>query len=478
MATKFVKTYTAELKDDAGKGRGTLLWGDQCEELDTSGGATKVRARDKEGWVESAALGGTSLLEVYVIDVGQGDGILMKTPDRRWHLIDGGVANEKQMTKKGTANFVRWKFIKDLGRDKVSLENVILTHPDADHFGGLIDVLSGNAGPGRTFDVEVRNLYHSGMGRFLNAPSLGRTEQGEVPPLPEAGTKVARKAKFITELLSGKKSFSDPDRPFTTEFSAWAKLVGSVPKKVARLSLDDGHLPGYTGSGKKPAIRVLGPVLEKLKGGKVGLRELGGESVTRNGHSIVLRVEYGKASIMLTGDLNEASQRLLLSYVPRKDFEVEVFKACHHGSEDIDFDFIDAVKARSTVISSGDNEDYAHPRPVVMGAAGRYGRFAKGAKGEKLPPLLYSTELARSVKLAYAGALKVGKAKPFDADDARVKAEQKGARYRSFDRTPLSTDLIYGLVNVRTDGKTILCATLEEKGDDWDYKVFQAGVDP
>ena len=31
--------------------------------------------------------------------------------------------------------------------------------------------------------------------------------------------------------------------------------------------------------------------------------------------------------------------------------------------------FIEAVKARSTVISSGDNEDYAHPRPVVMGAS-------------------------------------------------------------------------------------------------------------
>jgi glyoxylase-like metal-dependent hydrolase (beta-lactamase superfamily II) len=134
----------------------------------------------------------------------------MKTPDGRWHLIDGGIANEKQMTKKGTANFVRWKFIKDLRRDKVSLENVILTHPDADHFGGLIDVLSGSAGPNRAFDVEVRNLYHSGMGRFLNDPNLGRTEEGEVPPFPEVGTKLARKDRFITELLDGKKSFSDP----------------------------------------------------------------------------------------------------------------------------------------------------------------------------------------------------------------------------------------------------------------------------
>jgi hypothetical protein len=34
-------------------------------------------------------------------------------------------------------------------------------------------------------------------------------------------------------------------------------------------------------------------------------------------------------------------------------------------------------------------------------------------------------------------------------------------------------DLVYGLVNVRTDGKEILCATLEEKGDDFDVKVLR-----
>ena len=32
--------------------------------------------------------------------------------------------------------------------------------------------------------------------------------------------------------------------------------------------------------------------------------------------------------------------------------------------------------------------------------------------------------------------------------------------------------LIYGLVNVRTDGNKILCATLDEKDDDWRIKTF------
>jgi hypothetical protein len=32
--------------------------------------------------------------------------------------------------------------------------------------------------------------------------------------------------------------------------------------------------------------------------------------------------------------------------------------------------------------------------------------------------------------------------------------------------------LIYGLVNVRTDGEKILCATLNEKDNTWQVKTF------
>ena len=34
---------------------------------------------------------------------------------------------------------------------------------------------------------------------------------------------------------------------------------------------------------------------------------------------------------------------------------------------------------------------------------------------------------------------------------------------RMIDRTHIVAGVIYGLVNIRTDGKTVLCATLNEK---------------
>ena len=42
---------------------------------------------------------------------------------------------------------------------------------------------------------------------------------------------------------------------------------------------------------------------------------------------------------------------------------------------------------------------------------------------------------------------------------------------------PVATRFVYGLVNVRTDGQLIMCATMLEKGNDFDVKVFRAGVD-
>ena len=486
MTRKFVGDCDGKFKvplkktKDGGKTLAYLLWGDQVRVHDANGAMAKVEARHRTGFIPRTFLTDTSLLEIYVIDVGQGDSVLMRTPDDTWHVIDGGVENDAQMTKKGAANFIRWKFLNDLGRRKVKLRNVILSHPDYDHYGGLIDLMAGTVQrPDRTFDVEVENFYHSGIGRFAKAPELGAMVSGNVgePPFDDYG--ISGADRFITELLGGKSSFRTPARPFEETFARFAALVGTVPTHVRRLSHRDGYVPGYAPGDSDVVMRVLGPILERVNGTD-GLRELGKTSITRNGHSIVLRVEYDKARILLTGDLNTASQRLLLSHHDLQEFAVDVAKGCHHGSDDIDLRFVRAMKPRVTIVSSGDNEDYAHPRPRVLGASARYGRESKGVKGDLLPPLIYSTELARSVQLKYAVKVREENkpASEIAADVAEVKPEGRTTKFVPLDQTPVSTDLRYGLINVRTDGTRILCGYMEERGDNFDLKVFRAGVEP
>lgn len=70
-------------------------------------------------------------LKVHFIDVGQGDSILIQSPNGKNMLIDGGTKSEGSKV----VNFVKSKGIS-------KLDYVVATHPDADHIGGLISVLN------------------------------------------------------------------------------------------------------------------------------------------------------------------------------------------------------------------------------------------------------------------------------------------------------------------------------------------------
>ena len=494
MPTRYVRPFTSALVDDDDKRITELLWGDPVHVTGPEeDGFVRARARGRPrpprdggerpwGWIAAADLQDASaLLEIYVIDVGQGDSVLMRTPDDRWHLIDGGVAAERQMTKKGAANFLRWKFLDDLERGAVDLETVVLTHGDEDHYGGLVNVLTGHVPLRAPFPVRVGRFYHNGIANFAAAPKVGAVTPGEVAAFPIAGQRVRRAGTFVTELLDDAASFRAPPRPLAPRFAPLAALVAQVPAQVARLSRDDGFLPGYAPGESDVTIHVLGPVVETLTSGARGLRDLGTDGETKNGHSVVLRVDYGDARVLLTGDLNDASQRLLLSYVPAEEFAADVAKACHHGAERVELAFVAAMQARATVISSGDNEVHAHPRPLLMGASARYGRESVSETGERMPPLLYSTELARSVALCYASGARLrgtggAPARRLTVADTELRPDVRGQSYRALTELPIASDLVYGLVNVRTDGRHVLCATMEEAGTEFDVKVFRAGV--
>jgi beta-lactamase superfamily II metal-dependent hydrolase len=492
----YLKKFESGLRKEKGKGAYSthLIWGDPVTVLEEDGDYAYCSARTKKGWIKKADLGTEGLLELYIIDVGQGDSVLIRTPDNKWHIVDGGNAIPDQMVQKGAANFLRWKFQDELGIEPVPLENVILTHPDLDHFGGLIDIFAGDLRDGRTFKVAVKNYYHSGIGKYLDAPETGGSIAGRTDPFPKGNHGIPESGQFIVELLDGKDSFRNPARKFDSDktclkkktcFESFAALVATVPEQVRRISRADGYLPGYAPGENDVCIAVLAPVLEKIENGKKGLRNFDEKnaSVTVNGNSVVLRIGYGNARILLTGDLNTVAQKLLMSYLDPEELSADVYKACHHGSDDVNYEFLAAVMPRATVISSGDNESYAHPRPVAMGAVGRYGRDAKSADGKTTyPPMVYSTELARSIELVHASGAKVreGQGAGFqetDVDDVQVVTADWKNQYRPLKKAFISAGLRYGLVNIRTDGKNILCATMTESGTDFDCRIFQAGVD-
>jgi len=75
-------------------------------------------------------------LSIHIIDVGQGDSILIKTPSDKKILIDGGTEESEHIIK---------SYLK---KEKVKyIDFIIATHPDSDHIGGLDYII-------KNFNVE------------------------------------------------------------------------------------------------------------------------------------------------------------------------------------------------------------------------------------------------------------------------------------------------------------------------------------
>jgi beta-lactamase superfamily II metal-dependent hydrolase len=484
---KYVSLDTAKLylADSGSKARLELLWGDQARVLEAGATRSKVRARGKTGWVDNAALGDTSLLEVYIIDVGQGDGILIRTPDGRHLMLDGGYKRAAQPSGKNAADFVDWKFAKDYGQDTIKLDAMIASHCDADHYGGLADLLD----VAQTAELDAQKLqveafYHAGVGWWTN-PANGQRWLG--------ATSADR--KWLTQLMGGRTQILAALKPQAqprlqgewAEFMAHASKARNAagkPTTIQRLSQKGGHLPGFDGAGGGVAIKVLGP-FEGRVDNKPALHSFGSAaSKNTNGNSLLLRLDYGRARILLTGDLNTESQRALLDdYAGRRiEFQCDVAKACHHGSDDVSYEFLAAMRPAVTVISSGDSEGHDHPRPAIVAASATTG-YLQVEKDHIVTPLVYSTEIARSIQLGRPLRLmaadhvheqtELGKllveasvTKPGDLNPTRLT--------RNMGNTLIVAGLIYGLVNIRTNGETILCATLNEKDHSWQVRKFKS----
>ncbi|HRP55125.1 hypothetical protein [Agriterribacter sp.] len=183
---------------------------------------------------------------------------------------------------------------------------------------------------------------------------------------------------------------------------------------------------------QKFRIDILGPFTEKI-GGRHRFIYWHDEGKTINGHSLVLKITFGSRTFLLGGDLNTASELYLMQqYGSNNPFMVDVAKSCHHGSSDFTEAFMQQVNPFATVISSGDNESFSHPRADAIGCAGKYARGSR--------PLVYSTDLARSVS---------------------------------------KSKILFGMINLRCNGKDIFMNQMKETNrpsDMWDAYTLPGAV--
>ncbi|MDP2631539.1 MAG: MBL fold metallo-hydrolase [Candidatus Uhrbacteria bacterium] len=181
-----------------------------------------------------------------------------------------------------------------------SIDVVVSTHPHADHVTGLIDVLER---------YDVGEVWSTGQ-------------------------------DYETEVYSYFQSFDLP--PF------------------------QGGIEGGSGEG---LFRLVSAGYQIDLGNGATLRVAWPESSLNhqffedpNDGSIVLMLEYGETSILLTGDIGIAQEQAILDSMQ----DIDVLKVGHHGSiMSSEADFLEVIDPEYSIISVGEN-DYGHPSPIIL----------------------------------------------------------------------------------------------------------------
>lgn len=93
------------------------------------------------------ALAERNQLVITAMDVGQGDGIVLKTPDHKVITIDGGSSSVDDVGRYRIMPFLKSQCIK-------KVDYAIMTHADQDHISGLIEMMEVSDGTG----IQVKHL--------------------------------------------------------------------------------------------------------------------------------------------------------------------------------------------------------------------------------------------------------------------------------------------------------------------------------
>ncbi|MFC7681467.1 ComEC/Rec2 family competence protein [Paenibacillus sp. GCM10028914] len=267
---------------------------------------------------------------VQFLDVGQGDSILVTTPEGKHVLIDaGGTTNfrkEKDAWKERSRPFeVGAKVVVPLlkKRGVHALDMVMITHNHQDHSGGLQAVLE---------EIPVKSIIFNGtLAKSKTFEELMVTAVNLGIPVYQAGA----------------GSIYRPDQ--YTEF----QFLNS-----------DSQLK---------ETEVL-PVVED-----------------QNHESLVFELKMNEARFLFTGDADEkAEQKILTEQVDRivengRIRPLDVLKVGHHGSKTSTSEgWLKAWKPEAAVISAGVNNMYRHPHPDVVERLQRYGAltFRTDLRGE------------------------------------------------------------------------------------------------
>ena len=114
----------------------------------------KVRCRNADGYIKKTEMQAERPVEVNFIDVGQGDGCHIVTPDDKHFLIDAGKSDNMY-------RFLKWRFNLRTAKTSPPPFTVVISHSDTDHYQGFGKIFTQTKGTAQQF--SFKKIYHNGM---------------------------------------------------------------------------------------------------------------------------------------------------------------------------------------------------------------------------------------------------------------------------------------------------------------------------
>jgi competence protein ComEC len=283
--------------------------------------------------VITAGLGVTTLatlpdgrLHLIVMDVGQGDGILVVTPTGRSMLVDAGPDPDQTLRQLGT-RLPWWQRTIDV---------IILTHPHQDHVGGFPEVL-------RRFRVSSildagRPYQNPTYDRFLE---LSRAEPGASYRLARAGQRLAL----------------DPG----TSFQIWYPSVADAAGPLLEADINNASVVGLlqfgrftallTGDAKAPVEKL---VEARSLVGRVDVLKVGHHGSSSGTTPGFLAALHPAAGLISVGAGNRYGHPAPVTIRALRAAYVEVLRTDRDGTIDVQTDGASwKVSARGRVVVAG-----------------------------------------------------------------------------------------------------------------------------
>lgn len=330
-----------------------------------------------------------------VCDVGQGDGLALSVGAGTAVVID--VGPEPRPIR---------HCLDRLHISRVAL--LVLTHPHADHIGGISGALDGRAVAAVAVGLHELEGLTPTAGDTAAASSTSVADDGHLAWAAQTGSASAGNRGFESGSSCGlpEAQRGSAQRESASESGRSGSAVGAddaqcqpvanscVPtdercaRPIAGHSLSDPHgaaAPhGARVEGLAKVVAVAGeagiPLMELSSGqvfrfGTVELEVLapevdgprptpGAETDEANDRSIVLAATTPAGRILLTGDIEATAQRALLR--TGAALQADVLKLPHHGSRTTTTEFLTAVHPRLTVVSVGAENTFGHPNAGIL----------------------------------------------------------------------------------------------------------------